>query len=229
MPGTDLASSPRHMPRFGVMVRFAIGILCAGCTSDVPPPTGAELARLKSEAVGQRLSDAKDDFYAAVAGDREALGPAVQILDSLGGSDSGNPEVIAYLGACKLLQASHTAFFVEKAALGRDGLALEDRAVAEAPDNLEVRFLRGVTNYQLPKFLNRFALAAQDLAAVARVAEQAALDGRLDPRAASADLDYHGKVLEDSYNAAGAIAAWKAAVRLDPTGPGGRDALKHLA
>lgn len=212
--------------------RWTAGALVAivvGCGSDAQPRPASAMQTARHASSGARLSEAKDLFYAAVAGDRQALGEAGQILEALGGGRSSDPEVVAYLGACKLLEASHAIFFLQRAALGNEGLALEDRAVAAAPQDLEVRFLRGVTNYQLPRFLNRYSVARADLAMVAQVAEQAASEGRLDPRAAAADLDYHGKALEQQYDAAGAIRAWQAAVRVAPESPGGRDAAKHLA
>jgi hypothetical protein len=129
----------------------------------------------------------------------------------------------------ELLKANVSPWIWEKASLAHDGLALEDRAVSQAPDNLEVRFLRGVTNYQLPRFLGRMATAESDIAAVSRVGEQAAREGRLDPRAAAAALDVQGKILEQKYEVAPAIEAWRAAIRIDPAGSGGRDALRHLA
>ena len=177
----------------------------------------------------RELAEAKDLFYASVAGDRAALPRAQQIFDELGGGDSADPQIVAYTGAAKLLAASRSANFFEKAALGRQGIDLEDKAVSEAPDDLEVRFLQGVTFYQLPPFLGRREKAVSDLASVARVAEAEARAGRLDRRAAAADLVYYGKTREEAYDAAGAIAAWRAAVRIDADSPGGRDALKHLA
>ena len=177
----------------------------------------------------QRLSQAKDLFYRAVEGDRPALDQSRQILAELGGGDSPHAQVIAYSGAADLLAADHAFFFWEKASLGREGLSLEDKAVAQAPDDLEVRFLRGVTNYQLPMFLGRHDLAVSDLAEVAKVAESAAQSHRLDTRAAAADLDYYGKALEQKFDLDEAIAAWRAAARISPESPGGIDALKHLS
>jgi hypothetical protein len=106
---------------------------------------------------------------------------------------------------------------------------LVDKAVAEAPDDLEIRFLQGVTFYQLPAFLGRKQTAIDDLTAVGRVAESAARSGRLDPRAAAAGLVYYGKLREEKFDAAGAIAAWRAALRIDPDSKAGDDARKHLA
>lgn len=175
-----------------------------------------------------KLAEAKDFFYQSVAGDRAALPKAKQLLEELGGGNAADPQIVAYTGAAMLLQASRTANFFEKSALGHQGMELEDRAVAEAPQDLEVRFLQGVTFYQLPPFLGRKQTAIDDLSEVARVAEAAAKSGKLDPRAAAADLVYYGKIREENYDAAGAIAAWRTAIQIDPDGQAARDARKHL-
>ena len=176
-----------------------------------------------------RLAEAKELFYQAVAGRKEALDRAVQILESLGGSSSGDPEVVAYVGACRLLEAAHAVWFWDKAILARRGLALLDRAVAQAPDDLEVRFLRGVTGYQLPFFVGRSKLSADDLAHVAARAVAAARAGTLDRRAAAAALYYYGLQREREGDAGGATAAWEQAVRISPDSPGGRDAARRLS
>lgn len=182
-----------------------------------------------SPAEQSKLALARDLFYQSVAGDRAALPKAQQVLDELGGGNSPDPQVVAYAGAATLLQASRSQNFFEKSALGHKGMELEDKAVAEAPRDLEVRFLQGVTFYQLPGFLGRRATAIEDLTAVAQVAEAASRSGQLDPRAAAADLVYYGKLREENFDAAGAIAAWRAALRIDPDGKAGQDARKHLA
>jgi hypothetical protein len=210
-----------------LMLCFVAPVLCAGCQSPAPARPQAVTAGART-GTPARLKEAKESFYAAVAGDRDALPRAEQVLGELGGDQSDDPQVLAYLGAARLLQASHAPFLWDKAALGRQGLSLEDRAVAAAPENLEVRFLRGVTNYELPRFLGRWDVAVNDLTKVAQVAERESAAGRLDPRAAAAGLDYYGKVREQKFDAPGAISAWRAAVRISPNSPGGQDAAKHL-
>ena len=206
-----------------------IPLAAAGCVSRGRPAAQPVMASaVSSETYARRLAGAKEFFYAAVGGDRAALPRAEQALNELGGEQSHDAEVVAYTGACRLLEAAHAPFPWDKAALGREGIELEDRAVAEAPDDLEVRFLRGVTDYQLPRFMGRWDSAVADLTTVARVAEREADAGRLDPRAAAAALDYYGKILEQRYDAAGAIAAWQSAVHLSGDSPGGHDAAKHL-
>lgn len=213
-----------------IVAALAALTFCVGCQTTRPPSPRAltAAAPMRGATYPKRLMAAKTDFYAAVAGDRDALPRALKALDDLGGADSGDPQVVAYLGASRLLEAAHAIWPWEKADLGKKGLALEDRAVAEAPGDLEVRFLRGVTSYQLPRFMGRWDQGVSDLTEVAQVAERAADAGRLDPRAAAADLDYYGKIREARYDSRGAIAAWLAAVRISPDSPGGKDASKHL-
>jgi len=223
----------RHMPPQLIRpLLLCVMVLAtgAGCQSTRPARPQAIIASaLARRASPELLDEARESFFAAVAGDRAALPRADQILSDLGGEESDRPEVIAYLGATRLLEAARAPLPWDKAALAREGLALEDRAVAAAPDNLEVRFLRGVTNYELPRFLGRWSLAVADLTRVAQVAEREVADGHLDPRAAAADLDYYGKLREQRFDAAGAINAWRAALRISPASPGGQDAAKHLA
>jgi hypothetical protein len=218
------------------IVAYLICGLCllAGCVGCGAKSRGAEtVAALRIAATQpsykQSLARAKDLFYRSVAGDRDSLPQAQKILEDLGGSDSPDAEVIAYTGAAQLLEANRSSSLWEKARLAREGLALQDQAVKEAPDNLEVLFLRGVTNFQLPDFLGRHEIGVSDLAAVAAVAEEASRTGRLDRRAAAAALVYHGKALEESFKVPEAIAAWKAAARVAPDSPGGIDAIKHLS
>jgi len=204
-----------------------------GCASSPHNHNAASLAALRiastQPSFRQKLAAAKDLFYQSIAGDREALPRAQAILEELGGSDSPDSEVVAYTGAACLLQANRSDSVWDKARLAREGLDMQDKAVKNAPDNLEVRFLRGVTNYQLPKFLNRHDQGVDDLAVVAHVAEDAVPGRRLDKRAAGAALVYHGKALEEKYKIPEALDAWQAAARISPDSPGGVDAAKHLA
>ena len=204
-------------------------VAVCGCNRAVsaPPAQTASLASTRPD-FHERLALAKDLFYRAVAGDRPALDQSRRILDEMGGRQSGDAQVLSYTGAAELLAAEHAILPWDKAGLANDGLNLEDRAVQIAPQDLEVRFLRGVTNYQLPGFVGRHQLAVSDLAEVAKVAQQAADSGQLDVRAAAADLDYYGKAMEETYQLPLALGAWQSATRLNPQGPGGIDAAKHL-
>lgn len=220
------------MPRALFVSLIAIlSTVLIGCAAKAPEAATLSALRIASTqpTFKQKLARAKDLFFQSVAGDKEALPQAQQILEELGGGASPDAEVVAYTGAAELLEANRASMVWDKVRLAREGLDLQDKAVKDAPDNLEVRFLRGVTDYQLPEFLGRHDLGVEDLAAVAKVAENASRAGRLDKRAASAALVYHGKALEQKYKIPEAIAAWQAAVRISPDSPGGVDAAKHLA
>jgi tetratricopeptide (TPR) repeat protein len=204
-------------------------MMLAGCQPSRPAALIVATRPTTSPAELSKLAEARDLFYQSVAGDRAALPKAQRLLDELGGGNAADPQIVAYTGAATLLQASRSANIFEKSALGHKGMDMEDTAVAEAPNDLEVRFLQGVTFYQLPPFLGRRQKAIDDLTEVARVAEAAAKSGKLDPRAAAADLVYYGKIREENYDAPGAIAAWRSAIQIDPNGQAARDARKHLA
>jgi len=219
------------MARF-VRLRDAIFVLVlmTGCSSQhvARPATAGSPLTATDPAHPAALNTAKDLFYKAVAGDLDSLAISLQMLYDMGGGESSDPQVMAYTGAATLLKAAH-APLLEKGGLVNEGVALEDKAVAQAPNDLEVRFLRGVTCYRLPKFMGRSEMASSDLAYVAQRAEPAVKQDRLDPRAAAAALVYYGKDLEQNYDAMGAEAAWRTAVRINPDSMAGRDALKHLA
>jgi len=220
------------------LIRLFLAFLPLGCVIGCATNGGnsssmATMAALRiastQPSFRHELAKAKDLFYLAVSGERQALPDAQKILQELGGGDSPDAEVVAYTGAADLLEANRSDSVWDKVRLAQEGLDLQDKSVRDAPDNLEVRFLRGVTDYQLPRFLNRHDIGTEDLAAVAHVAESAARAGRLDKRAAAAALVYHGKALEEEYKIPEAVDAWHAAVRISPDSPGGIDAAKHLA
>lgn len=213
----------RNAPIFAFVM-----LLSCGCRPAAPPAAMSIRLATTNPACPHGLVAAKDLFYKTVGGDLNSLAPSLRMLYDMGGGESSDPQVVAYTGAATLLKSSH-APLLEKSGLALQGLALEDKAVAQAPNDLEVRFLRGVTCYRLPKFMGRSEMASSDLAYVAQRAEPAVQEGRLDLRAGAAALAYYGKDLEQNYDAAGAIAAWRAALRIDPDSIAARDAMKHLA
>jgi hypothetical protein len=166
-------------------------------------------------------------FYQAVAGDREALTRATAFFEQAQREDPSQPSVRAYLGASQLLNAAAATWPWEKGRLAKEGLVLLDQAVAAAPEDLEVRFIRGMTSYRLPRFMKRREVAAADLDMVASQAVAAAEEGTLAPALATASLYHHGLILEEE-NPIAAVAAWKKAAALDPDTPGGQAASLRL-
>jgi hypothetical protein len=174
-------------------------------------------------ATGGYLAKARQLFFAAVDGDARSLRACDDLLQRC---DEDPAKVAAYQGGCRLLQAARAPLPWDKGRLVKEGLALLDDAVRRAPGDLEVRFVRGMSSYHLPRFMGRAATAASDLAAVAAEAENATVTGELDLPIACAALFHHGKVLDDRGDRAGAVAAWRRATRLGPDTRAGQAAAR---
>jgi hypothetical protein len=106
---------------------------------------------------------------------------------------------------------------------------LLDGAVTAAPSDPEVRFVRGMTCYNLPALFNRSALAARDLAEVAGRAEAASADGTLPPALAAASLYHYGVIRSRAGDKAAAASLWHRAIALAPTSRAGQRATEALA
>ena len=127
-----------------------------------------------------------------------------------------------------MLKSARARLPWEKGKHAKAGLELLDAAVAAAPSDPEVRFVRGMTCYNLPALFNRSALAARDLADVAGRAEDASADGALEPALAAAALYHYGVIRSRTGDRAAAVALWRRAVALAPATPAGRRAAQAL-
>jgi hypothetical protein len=212
-------------------IMFA-AVLACGCargarraTTDVPPgesPAVTSGAGTQDDA----LNVARPLFYRAVEGDGDALRQCERSL--VAGDGEVNAKVLAYRGGCEMLRAARAPLPWDKGRHARAGLTLLDRAVREAPDDVEIRFVRGMTSYHLPRFFGRSKLAAADLAAAASDAEASADDGRMDRRLAAAALFHHGVLLQRTGKPDGARNAWRRSARVGPDTPAGAAAARKL-
>jgi hypothetical protein len=178
-----------------------------------------------------KLAEARRAYFDDLGGDRGADDRARQAFSELDAQHPRDPVVDAYLGSLELLESGRTLAVWRKHTLAQEGLDKLDAAVNAAPDNLEARFVRALTTWHLPFFFHRKEQAEQDLAYLGPRAEQGARDGRLPSPLAAAALDYWGQVLADRDAGDQATAprqAFEAAVRVDPSSPGGQDARKRL-
>ncbi len=200
------------------MGQFCLFILLA-----VPMISAAE-----SGSFAQRLAEARKDYFSDLQGDRAAGVKARASFAALSSDYPGNPVVDAYSGSLQLLDAARSWAVWEKGRLANEGLSKMDEAVNRAPDDLEARFIRAASTWHLPFFYKRRDQSASDFALIAPRAEEAVAKGTLPPELAAAALDYYGQVLIGQSDSHGAKQAFEAAVRIDETSPGGRDALKRL-
>lgn len=130
-------------------------------------------------------------YYQAVEGDKSAAAKAVGIVERMLGSQPGDPLLLAYRGSLFLLESSWAMAPWSKGKLAKEGIAMLDRAVTSAPDNLEVRFVRGASTRRLPGFFKKADESAADLAKVASEVGEIVRTGAIEPKLATAALYYH--------------------------------------
>jgi hypothetical protein len=181
-----------------------------------------------SSSFEHRLAQARAEYFANLQGNHAAGEKAEQDFTALARDYPGNAVVDAYSGSLELLQAARTWALWDKRRLANEGLAKMDQAVNRAPGDLEARFIRAASTWHLPFFYKRKDQAADDFTFIAPRAEAAVAKGTLPPELAAAALDYYGQVLIDRSDNHGAKQAFEAAVRIDGSSPGGKDALKRL-
>lgn len=100
---------------------------------------------------------------AAVAGDKEAVDQAYQMLERLRNIDPDDPLVEAFYGSTITLLARDALDPRERLAKGLQGHRLLSRAVERDPHNLWARVLRAFVSYRLPEeFFHRTHIAIED-------------------------------------------------------------------
>ncbi|AXC12958.1 hypothetical protein ACPOL_3677 [Acidisarcina polymorpha] len=181
-----------------------------------------------SPTFNQRLASARLAYFQDLEGDHAAHLQARQQFAALASERPNDAVVEAYIGSLDLLDAARTWAFWNKHVLSQQGLHELDQAVDQDSTNLEVRFIRAATTWHLPFFFHRREQAESDFAFIAPRAAQAVANGSLPPQLGAAALDYYGQVLSDKSDAAAARNAFEAAVRLDGSSPGGKDASRRL-
>ena len=133
----------------------------------------AEVSRLTPEDA--RLFDAaKQRYYEAVDGARDALNVSRDALQKLHSKSPADSLVLAYLGSTRLLEAARALAPWRKGKLAKEGLRMLDEAVQESPENLEIRFLRGISTSHLPESVRPTRSVPRPVAGVA--AEQTSAD-----------------------------------------------------
>lgn len=185
---------------------------------------GEHGARLRLEGAqdpASRLELARLLVLEGIDGDQAAVRRALPILEAA--APSGEPRTLAYLGVARLLEAKRSRWFWEKGSKAKEGVGLLDRAVSLAPDDVEIRFLRGRSTLPLPRVFGRRDLAAADLAWAAPRGEAA-----LPRDVAAAAWFYDGLCREEDGDRDGARRSFERALRLDPEGAHGRAAAERL-
>ncbi len=97
-----------------------------------------------------------------VEGNKKAVNQAYEILEKLIESEPNNPVLLVYKGSCLTLKARDAFWPPKKLDFAREGFGLMDKAAEQAPNNLEVRFIRGMCGLSVPKFFKRLDESIDD-------------------------------------------------------------------
>ena len=100
-----------------------------------------------------------------------------------------------------------------------------DGAVAAAPDNLEIRFLRGASLYHLPGLFGKRPQAEADF----RWVTEHVHNGSLPADLAAAAFYFDGLTYARQRNQPAARQAWQTAIELAPDSKAGKDSAAKLA
>lgn len=171
------------------------------------------------------LAGAKQLYYEGVAGNKSALKQSAARFTELAKQSPTNRTVQAYRGSLLLLEASQTWAMWKKYELSKQGLVLLDTAVEQAPDNLEVLFVRAATTRNLPGMFNRSAQSKDDLKYLAPKVEHAVHDGVLEAHIGAAALLFYAEDVATGDEKRSVLAA---AATLSPQSHAGKTAAQAL-
>ena len=119
----------------------------------------------------KRLAQARQLFYQSV-NDRQSIKPAIILFNEIFKNKEMEGLALTYIGALTALKGKFAFFPIQKYRHVIKGLDLMDQGVMKNPDNIEARFVRGMTCYYLPFFFNRKETAIHDFKSIVRLLEQ---------------------------------------------------------
>lgn len=110
-------------------------------------------------------------YRRGLAGDKAAVEECITKLEAVLKMEPANQLARVYLGSAYTLRSRDLGIGPRKLTALKDGLALMDSAVANAPDSPKVRLVRALTTESLPRFFGRRAESRQDFALLAGFAK----------------------------------------------------------
>lgn len=165
---------------------------------------------------------------AAIGGDRaQVLDAEERIRDFLSGHP-GDHLAKAYLGSLLTIKASKAFPGPSKLGFLKEGLRTLDAVVAEVPDDVAVRFVRAMNNYNLPGFLRRRDNAREDFKVLLGQIGEAGQRSRVSDRIVQAICYYAGMALRAERERDEAIDAWRRGIALGRETEMGQKIAKEL-
>ena len=142
------------------------------------------------------------------------LTQAVTVIEAAAGEYPNNPNVLAYMGLYKGMQAGGTQNIMEAGQLANESFALLDKAVAIDSLNVNARFYRGLMGVKVPAFLGRLDGALRDLEMVTVL--NGDFPGMVSKETLASTYDLLGEGYQKKGDAAKAEAAWRKVIELTP-------------
>lgn len=97
-----------------------------------------------------------------VAGDSKAVEQAEQLLKKALSLDPNNAYATGYYGSVLSLKARDASMPWTKVKFAKQGFEQLDKSIQMNPDDLDVRLIRAMNSYQVPKMMNRLPLSIED-------------------------------------------------------------------
>ena len=189
-----------------------IPAILAGC---LPALLALQAPAADSGSFFGEISEARELHDRGVEGDKQAVVECIATLERMLAEHPGNQLARVYLGSAYTLRSRDLFIGLEKLAKLREGGRLMDAAVAAAPRDIRVRFVRAINYYKLPAILGKRQLARDELIALARMLRDGG-GGGLDALERQGVLFYAGLALRDRHRDHEAATAWRRAVALAP-------------
>jgi len=174
------------------------------------------------------LQAARDSYYQGAEGAKDGFSRAEKLFGRLWAECPRDPVIQVYVGSLKLASASHTWALWKRNSLSREGMQLMNDAVSKSPSDLEIRFVRAVTTYNLPFFFHVRDQSRADFAFLASRVEPAARASVLPSFLAAAALYFHAEFLQDDGKTSDAVRFWQRAIALAPQSRAARDSQAEL-
>ncbi len=214
---------------FNTLLMFLIlaPVAAAQRESSFPPSVWQQSRQLRLdqiERLKQELARDPDDlslqislgriyYWLALDRDSEALIEAEKVFRRVLDRDGDNAEALAYHGAVLGLKIGFSLVAQDQIfRTAQESGASLDRAVARAPDSIEVRQIRGYTSLHTPSYAGRDHLAVEDFSHAILLLESA--------KGSDEDLAETCLALGDAYNKNGqrqkARDSWQRAIDLLP-------------
>lgn len=115
-----------------------------------------------------QIGHARELFYKSVE-NAQTIEKAISLFEDIGKTEEYKGLALTYIGALTALKGKFAFFPITKYRYVMQGLELMDQGVMKNPNNIEARFIRGMTCYYLPFLFKRKKTANGDFRMIVRL------------------------------------------------------------